>query len=311
MMRSTRSSVLGFTFSVLAAVFQLGLLLAASSAVCQIDSLQAQIELRSWVDRSEIPFNRELTFTVEASWEGDQDRFSIAPVIPPECENFEIMGSSSLNQTRVEEGRSKSVKVFRFTLKPTETGPGRISSIELIYVDNATQDSSSLSTQPLSVQITAPVKERGPKYRNILIAVVMAVFIYVIYTAARKRKGIDVREEKEDERRPEESPEIKALRQLDGISGQLEKGELGSFSTNLCRLLTDYLEAKYQIVTSGKTTGDIISSLSNLEISPERVSILKEILSACDIAKFAGEQMERDKCRNMARRAREFLEQNG
>ncbi len=311
MMRRTRSSALGFTFSVLAPVFQLGLLLAASSAVCQIDSLQAEIELRSWVDRSEVPFNRELTFTVEASWEGDQDRFSITPVIPPECENFEIMGSSSLNQTRVEEGKSESVKVFRFTLKPTETGAGRIGSVELTYVDNATQDSSSLSTQPLSVQITGPVKEKGPKYRNMLIVVVAVVFVYVIYTAARKRKGIEVREEQKDDRQPEESPEIKALRQLDGISGQLEKGDLGSFSTNLCRLLTDYLEAKYQVVTSGKTTGDIIGSLSTLEISPERVSILKEILSACDMAKFAGEQMELDKCRDMAGQAREFLEQNG
>ena len=282
------------------------------SAICQTDSVQAGIELKSWVDQSEVPFNQELTLTVEASWEGEQDRFSISPLAPPECQNFEIMGSSSLNQSRVEEGKTKSIKIFRFALKPTETGAGRIGSIQLAYVDNVTQDSSSLSTQPISVQIGPPVKEKGPKYKALLILVVVAALIYVVYTAKRKRRRIEISEESKDKGPAveQESPEQTALKQLEDISQEAQGEKLRNFPSEVYKLLTRYLEAKYQIVTSGKTTDAIMSSISNLDISSEGTSLLEEILSACDLAKFAGESMEREKCEKMVGQVREFLEQN-
>ena len=283
-----------------------------SPADSQIDSLQTKIELKSWVDRSEVPFNQKLTFFVEAGWQGEQDRFSITPVGPPECENFEILGSSSLNETKMEEGKTKSLKIFRFTLKPIQTGAGRIGSVQFSYVDNLSQDSSSLSTQPINVQITPPVEKKGPNYKTILIIVILLVLIYVIYSARRKTKRIEVTEEKEIEKPSfeEKSLEEKTLKKLDVISEGVQKGRLESFCSDVYKLLTGYLETKYQIVTSGKTTNDIIRSLSNLDISSERISLLKRILSACDLVKFAGEKFEKKKCEGITSQTKEFLEQN-
>lgn len=282
------------------------------SANCRTDSIHAKIELKSWVDRSEVPFNQKLTFTVQASWEGEQDRFSLTPVTPPECENFEILGSSSLNETKTEEGKTKSLKTFRFTLKPIQTGAGRIGSVQLSYIDNLTQDSSSLSTQPINVQITPAVEKKGPKYKPILITVILLVLIYVIYSAKRRIKRIDITKEKRSEEvaTKTESLEEATLKKLDAFSKQIQKERLEDFSFDVYKLLTGYLEAKYQIVTSGKTTGDIINSLSNLDMSPERISLLKEILSACDLVKFAGEKMEKEKCEKITSQTKEFLEQN-
>ncbi len=282
------------------------------SANCQTDSIQAKIELKSWVDQSEVPFNQKLTFTVQASWEGEQDRFSLTPVTPPECENFEILGSSSLNETKTEEGKTKSLKTFKFNLKPIQTGAGRIGSVQVSYVDNLTQDSSSLSTQPINVQITPPVEKKGPKYRNILIGVIFLVLIYVIWSARKKTRRIEITREKEAERiLPEkESLEEGTLKKLDVISEEVQKGRLESFCSDVYKLLTGYLEAKYQIVTSGKTTNDIIRSLSNLDISSERISLLKEILCACDLVKFAGEKMEKERCEDMMNQVKKIWEQN-
>ncbi len=281
-------------------------------ATCQTDSIQAKIELKAWVDRPEVPFNQKLTFTVETSWEGEQDRFSVTPVEPPECENLEILGTSSLNETKTEEGKTKSLKIFRFTLKPIQTKAGRIGSIELSYVDNLTQDSSSLSTQPINVQITPPIEKKGPKYTTVLIIVIFFVLIYVIYSARRKARRIEITKEKEMEKSlaKEESLEDKTLKKLEAIYQRVQKEELDDFSADVYKLLTGHLEAKYQIVTSGKTTNDIISSLSNLNLSPERISLLKEILSACDLVKFAGEKFEKKRCEEMTKQVREFLEQN-
>ncbi len=301
------------TFFLLLSFLQTILLVFCPSANCQTDSTRARIELKSFVDRSEVPFNRELTFTVEASWEGEQNRFSITPLVPPQCENLEIMGSSSVNQTRMEMGKTISVKTFRFNLKPIQIGAGRIGSVQLSYLDNATQDSSSLSTQAVEVQIIAPVLNRGPKYKIILLIVVAVILAYVIYTAKKRGNRIELDPQQESVKNTleEESPEQKGLGQLKSISGQVEKGELGSFSSSVYRLLAGYLEERYQIVTAGKTTNDIIHALAHVDISPERIALLKEILSACDLAKFAAERMEKSGCERMLRKAKEFLEQNG
>jgi cell division protein ZapA (FtsZ GTPase activity inhibitor) len=308
MIRLTPGSMAKIIFSILGLV----LLLVYSHVFCQIDSIQTQIELKSSVDKSKVPFNRELTFSVEASWEGEQERFSITPLVPPQCENLEIMGSSSVNQTRMEQGKTMAVKIFRFALKPTQTGKGRIGVIQLSYVDNATQDSSSLSTQPIDVQITSPVSERGPKYKTILIFVMAAILIYVLYTARKRTRRIEIKPEQEVQTKTEkeETPEQRALRQLEDISEQMKKGASDSFSSDIYRLLTGYLEARYQIVTAGKTTNNIIDSLTNLDILPEKIGLLKEILTACDLAKFAAERMEKSRCEKMAGQIKEFLEQN-
>lgn len=288
-------------------------LLGCHAAYCQIDSTRAKIELKSAVDRSEVPYNRELTFTVEASWQGEQDRFSITPILPPECEKLEILGSSSMNQTRMEEGKPKSIKLFKFNLKPTETGTGRIGSVRFSYVDNVTQDSSSLSTQPIDVEVTAPVKEKRSNYKLVLLVVVAAILAYVIYSAKRRGSRIEIGEDPGAEKRAEqeESLEQRTSRRLENIIEQLPEGRWESFPSEIYKLLTGYLDEKYQLVTSGKTTDDIIDSLAHLDIMPERITLLKEILSECDLAKFAAERMESSRCREMTNKVREFLEQKG
>jgi cbb3-type cytochrome oxidase subunit 3 len=287
-------------------------LLLPVSSPCKTDSLESRIELKSYVDRSGVPFNHQLTFTVEASWEGEQDRFSITPVAPPRCEKLEILGSSSLNEIRREEGGAKSVKIFKFTLKPTETGPGKVGSIKLSYVDNVTQDTSSLSTQPVSVQITPPVRERGPDYKTVLLVAIILIFAYVLYSAIRRRQRIEIatNEEAEMPLSEEESPEDETLKELEAISQRIQQGELRRFSSDVYRTLTAYLERRYQVVTSGKTTDDIMGSLSRLNLPSERIATLKNVLSACDLIKFARETPEKGRCEKIMGQAREFVEQN-
>ncbi len=287
-------------------------ILASLSANCQTESIESKIELKSSVDQSEVPFNRELTFTVEASWKGEQGRFSITPVAPPECEKFEILGTSSVNETKIQEGVTRSLKIFKFTLQPTQTGVGRIGSIELSYIDNVTQDSSSLSTQPVSVQVTPPVKEKLSKYQGVLIIVFNLVLVYLLYSVTIKRRRVKIAaEEKRKEPISEvESLEDKILKKLDAIHEVIQRGEVETFSSDVYKLLTDYLEARYQIVTTGKTSDDIISSLSSLDLSSERIEMLKRVFSTCDLIKFAKDELEKDRCEDIIIKVREFLEQN-
>ena len=282
------------------------------SANCQTEYVESKIELKSSVDRSEVPFNRELTFTVEASWEGEQGRFSITPVAPPQCEKFEILGTSSLNETKTEEEITKSLKIFKFTLKPTRTGAGRIGSIELSYIDNVTQDSSSLATQPISVQVAPPVKEKLPKYQGVLIIVFNLVLAYLLYSVTIKRRRIKIAagEKCKEPASEEESLEDEILKKLDAIHEAIQRGEVETFSSDVHKLLTDYLEARYQIVTTGKTSDDIIRSVSSLDLSSERIEMLKRVFSTCDLMKFAKDELEKNRCEEIIIKVREFVEQN-
>lgn len=284
----------------------------SSSTNGQTDTLHAKIELKSSVDKSTIPLNEKLTFTIQASWEGEQDRFTIWTALPTELEFFEIMESSSLNESIIEKGKTKSIKTFKHSLKPTQTGTGKIGAVGVNYVDNLTQDSSTLFTQPINVQITPATREKGSSYKFVLALAILLILIYVIFTTRRRVKRIKIPEEKQtEELHPaEQSLEEKTLKKLEGIAEQIKKGELKNFSTDIYKLLTNYLEAKYQIVTSGKTSNDIISSLSNLDLSSEKVIVLTKIFSTCDLIKYAGEKTEKEKCKDIAFQVEDFLEQN-
>jgi len=284
---------------------------ACFSPNSEINSMEAKIQLKASVDRTELPFNEKLTLTVQASWDGEQDRFSITPITPPPCENFEILGSSSVNETKMVEGKTKSFKIFEFALKPTQTGSGRIGSVLFSYVDNVNGDSSSLSTQPISVKINPPVEEKAPNYKIILIIAIALIFIYVVYSAKRRTKRIKITEESAEEVKIiEKSLEEKTLEILSTLFSLISEKKTDEFSSKVYKLVTSYLEEKYHIFTTGKTTQDIIESLLALNLGEDQITLLKDILSTCDLVKFAKEMVEKERCEDISNKVKKFLEQN-
>lgn len=296
-------------------------------ATCQVDSvygeqlvlsevegsrtMETRIQLKASVDRPELPFNQRLTLTVQASWNGEPDRFGVTPITPPECENFEIMGSSSLNETKMVEGKPKSFKTFEFILKPTQSGSGKIGSILFSYIDNVTGDSSSLSTQPLSVKINPPVEKKAPDYKIILIIAIALIFIYVVYSAKRKTKRIEITgQTKEEVKIIEKSLEERTLEILSTLSPFISEGRVDEFSSKVYKLITNYLVEKYHLFTTGKTTNDIVESLSTLNLSGDQITLLRDILSTCDLVKFAKEMVEKERCEEIQTKVKKFLEQN-
>lgn len=277
----------------------------------QSRTMETKIKLEAWVDRPELPFNEKLILTVQASWDGKQDRFKITPIAPPECENFEILGSSSVNESKMVEGKTKSTKTFEFILKPTETGTGRIGSVLLSYVDNVTEDSSSLSTQPISVKMNPPIEKKAPNYKIFLIIAIVLILIYVIYSAKRKTKRIKITDQtKEEVKITEKTIEEKTLETLYVLSPLISEGKVDEFSSKVYKLITNYLEERYHIFTTGKTTNDIIDSLSPLNLSEEQITLLKDIMSTCDLIKFAKEMVEKERCEEIFNKVKKLLEQN-
>jgi hypothetical protein len=272
---------------------------------------EAKIQLEARVDRPDLPLNEKLILTIQASWNGEQNRFRITPITPPQCENFEILGSSSVNEAKMIEGKTKSIKTFEFILRPTQTGSGRIGSVLFSYVDNVTGDSSSLSTQPISVKINPPIEKKTPDYKIFLIIAIVLIFIYVVYSARRKTKRIKITDQtKEEVKIVEKTIEEKTLETLSAFSPLISEGRTDEFSSKVYKLITNYLEEKYHIFTTGKTTPDITESLSTLNLGEDQITLLKNILATCDLVKFAKEMVEKDRCEEILNKVKRFLEQN-
>jgi hypothetical protein len=275
------------------------------------DTSSSKIELKAWADRLEIGSDEELVFTVQAIWEGELDRFQIQPIRPPECKLLEILGSSSVNETKVIEGKSKTFKTFNFILKPAQQGEGEVGSVEFGYIDPITQDTSIMSTQPILVQIGPPIKKESGYGVIYLVLVLVIFFTTLTYLVIRKREKESKEEDIKTEEKVEKPLEEEISAQLSSLEPLLINEEMEEFFSKVQRLTAEYLERKYHILTSGKTTPEIIKSLSNLSIEGEKTKLLESILKRCDLVKFAKEKVKKEDAEEVMHNFKTILEQFG
>ncbi|MGB2697882.1 MAG: BatD family protein [Candidatus Zixiibacteriota bacterium] len=274
------------------------------------DTTTSKIELKSWADKLELGSDQNLIFSVQAVWMGELDRFNIQPIRPPECQNLEILGSSSVNETKIIEGKSKTFKTFSFILKPTQQGQGEIGNVEFGYVDPLTQDTSWLSTQPLVVQIGPPVKKGSGDGVIYLVLILLIFFTTLTYFVIRKREKETKEEQTKTEEKTEKTLEQKVSEKLHSLEPILNSERTEEFFSEVYKLLTGYLEKRYHIMTSGKTTPEIMKSLSGFSIEEKQLKRVESILKRCDLVKFARETVKIEEGEKVMENFKRILEQS-
>lgn len=282
----------------------------SSSEGFPLDGTSSKIELKAWADKLEMGADENLIFTVQAVWDGELDRFKIEPIRPPECKLLETLGSSSVNETKIIEGKSKTFKTFNFILKPTQQGEGEVGGVEFSYVDPLTQDTSWLSTQSIAIKIGPPVKKETGDAVIYLVLILVIFFTSLTYFVIRKREKERQKEEVKAEEMVEMSPEEETLKKLSSLEPLLRSEKMEEFLSEVYRLITQYLEDKYHIISSGKTTPEIMASLSGLNIEGKRIKLLESILKRCDLVKYAKEKIKRQDGEEVLESFKTILEQS-
>lgn len=280
------------------------------SQVLPSDTASSKIELKAWADKLKMGFDEDLIFTVQAVWDGELDRFKTAPIRPPECKLLEILGSSSVNETKIIEGKSKTFKTFNFILKPNKQGHGEIGAVTFGYIEPITQDTSWLSTQSIAIEIGPPLRKGGGDAVIYLVLFLVIFFTSMTYFVIRKREKKSKKEEIKTEQEVEKSLEEETLEKLFSLESLLSSERVEEFFSEAYRLITKYLESKYHIITSGKTSSEIMVSLSRLNIQEKRLELLESILKRCDLVKFAREKVERDDGEKVLENFKIILEQS-
>lgn len=292
------------------------LIFLVASGVAQVtDSLdvtlpgkRGQIKATVQVERSEVPQNRTLTYTVRISWHGDLERYAIGKLDNPSLSNLEIVGNSSSNWVGEVNGVKQAVKNYEFTLRPQSLGMAYIDGVLIEYEDVSEGERHTLVTSRLEVKVVAPILTTD---FGGWILVGSTLLLLALLTGSgmlfvkRKRAKEAKREALAAQAEPMESTYLSELKEKVKLTNQ----NTGAFAT-LSRILRRYLSEKYTIPALGTTTAEICQELHKMAVDEKIVSSTDEVLNTCDVAKFSGGQTERGTLERIYTLLEEMLNQN-
>jgi len=242
----------------------------------------SEISLTGAVDRTDIAFEDSVTLTVEIKWLGDIDSYAFQVLPLPDAENLKVTGTSSSISSKTVEGRGITIRTFKYVLKPTEPGTGTIEPVVLDYVALPDSTTGQLSTQQFNILIAAPIP-RGTEtnlslFAKILIFVAAVIIVIVIIYLVRKKKSEDVE--------PVKTAEVEFLEGLESAKKE-SQNDRKQFFTRLYKLLITFMENKYGLNLSGKTTQLIMEEIDAVEMPELRKEKINQWLQQADKEKFA------------------------
>lgn len=253
------------------------------------DSLNLNIELRTYLERDEVPQNREVIYHVELSWSGELSRFHISEISDPVVTNLKLRGSGSSNRFFNDaNGQPKSVKRITYYFTPIVIGMSYIDGVTIQYEDDVLKQKETLSAQRLGAKIIEPLPDpnAGLDYGTlIVIAMAVIFFIIVAYFMTRYFQQRKLNASREDIK-----PQTLEEKYLDLLKDSIDlSGENRNENLNiLTKLLNSYLSEKYQLPS--RPSFDLVAEkLENENVNQDILEKLKNLYDRDELSKFAGE----------------------
>jgi len=242
----------------------------------------AEISLTGSVDKTDIAFEDSLTLTVEIKWFGDITSYTFQVLPLPDAENLKVTGTSSSISSKSSEDGDITLRTFKYVLRPTGPGTGTIEPVVLDYVALPDSTAGQLATQRFQISIAPPIP-RGteanlPFFARVLIFIAAIIITVVIIIMIRRKKKVHVE--------PEKTPEDEFLDGLETARKETQN-DRKQFFTRLHKLLIVFLERKYDLELSGKTTQLVVEQLETVDMPVVMKENISNWLTQADREKFA------------------------
>ncbi len=252
------------------------------------DSLNSEIQLRTYLAKDAVPLNKEVVYYVELSWQGTLNRYHILKISDPVLTNLKLRGSGSSNRFYIDKnGKPRSVKKITFYFTPLEMGMAYVDGITIKYEDTVSKQTGRLLSERLPVKITEPVDQssKGLDLGKLLVIGLVLLFLFVVlFSLARyfqKRK--ETNEEEEAQLTPEESF-LKNLKENIRLNGELPEKNF----ENLQHLFNQYLKERFGLPI-GSEFHEIKVVLDAHGINDNLIRKLEDFFKRGELVKFAGE----------------------
>lgn len=264
--------------------------LCIAQTIDTLDTEQNSIQLKTFVESSQVPLNRKVKYHVEVSWIGDLSRFRIEPMEQPILTNLLLEGSGSSNKLEpIDENQFRAVKTITYQFKPVELGMAYIDGLTVKYVDMETGKKDELQAQRVMIEIVDPIAEgKGGGFKAVIyIALLIIFFGSLAFFLARyinKRKM-----------NAEALPQDVCLPQgyLTRISQDIDpkSTNLSEMTSRLSKIFREYLSRDFHISARETSSQEIIKQLEIKQLDETDLVKMKELFEKFDLIKFAGEQV--------------------
>ncbi len=272
---------LGLSFVLLAVAF-------GQQTQAPADSLNCEIQLRTYLAKDVVPLNKEVVYYVELSWQGELNRYHILKISDPVLTNLKLRGSGSANRFYLDKNnKPHSVKKITFYFTPLDMGMAYIDGITIKYEDTVSKQTGRLLSERLPVKIVEPVEQpnKGLDPGKLLVIGLILLFLFVIlFSLARyfqKRKEPPAEEE---ESLTTEESYLKELKNNVRLSSDLPEKRF----TILQHTFNRYLQERFGI-PSGSEFHEIKIVLQANGIGADLITKLEDFFKRGELVKFAGE----------------------
>ena len=108
-------------------------------------------------------------------------------------------------------------------------------------------------------------------------------------------------------------PEEAALKELERIEalGLIERGMIKDYYTLVSETVRRYLERKFKVLAMESPTSHTLSALSEIQVAPEGIEAIRDVLEEGDLVKFAKLKPAVDAVTSLLTRAREVVRLTG
>lgn len=270
--------------------------------LCPGESLRAEPELKVQLEPvQKVKEGGVAHFTLHASWPtSEADYRFILPEI--NLEGLVLEDRAEASETIQKEGETWQKKTFRFTLKGSRAGKGRISGFRLTYVDPVTQKAGHFDVAARDIQILPD--------RTGLIRVTMAIGgIFLTGIGVRSLFVIRTRRKREKASVPLPPLEEYFASEFSQLENLARNGAFGHNDIfRAGKLFRNYLIEKHTLVVPGSpTTAELLARLKE-SLSVDEWKVLKRILESLDEYRYADLAGQRDECRELCREITSYVE---
>lgn len=280
------------------------IVLGQADNIVDMNQAEYSVKIATKVEPNHVPMNREVTFTVQVSWQGDMERIEIEEVEEPLLSHLEIIGTASTNHVLGGTSGSRAIKEIVYTLKPTTLGMAYIESVGLRYQDKVTGESHLLTTERVPVEVLPPVKERAPNHFPWWIFIIALACIAAIVFVILKIRSSRHTEESEADESPIEETYLNELK----TTVSLKEGDRRQAFSILSKLFRRYLAEKYHVPAMEATTESLLSELTHLQLEESTLRKCETLFKEADVIKFSAQEASQDALESAFTTVEMFLE---
>ncbi|NOX88575.1 MAG: hypothetical protein GXO77_06085 [Calditrichaeota bacterium] len=254
----------------------------------QTDSLNSEIQLRTYLEKEPVPLNDEVVYQVELSWVGKLNRYRILEISNPVLTNLKLRGSGSSNRFYLDDNNQPhSLKKITFYFTPLEMGMAYIDGITIKYQDAVLNQTGQLMSQRIGVKITEPTSRpgEGMRWGKMLVIFLAILFIFtVIYSIIRYFQQKKKQEIQEEPQQTVEEEFLQTVKQnIRADNGIPEK----KFN-ELMDITKQYLRKRFDL-PAGAEFFEIKIVLEKASVPQQVLSKLEQFYQRAELVKFAGE----------------------